>query len=67
MIHHNNLVLLVLVLQQLRYPLITLNVRTREVYGLLNVVLFVLLWLAEVDKQEVSVNAGWELLGFDGN
>ena len=50
MIHHNNLALLVLVLQKLRYPLVTLDVRTREVYGLPDVVLFVLLWFAEVDK-----------------
>jgi hypothetical protein len=64
-INDDDLPLLVLVLQHLGNVLVLLYASAREVQGLTNVVLFVLVSLAEIYQQKVSLNADWELLGFD--
>jgi hypothetical protein len=64
-VHHDDLSFLVLVVKELRNVLVLFDAGSREAQGLPDVVLFVLIGVAKVDEEEVSLEANGELLSFD--
>lgn len=66
MIHQDDFVFLIFVVEQLGNELISLNVRPRVINCLLNVVLFVFVGLSQVEEEELCIDTDWELFSLDG-
>lgn len=66
MIHQDDFVFLIFVVEQLGNELISLNVRPGVINCLLNVVLFVFVGLSQVEEEELCIDTDWELFSLDG-
>jgi hypothetical protein len=59
MIHYNDLILLVLIIEKLRNELISLDVGARVINCLLDMVLFIFIRLSEVEEKKLSIDTDW--------